>query len=124
MPFGKFLKKLFKKGGKDVAGKYLGEDAANAVDGLVDQGFDQLQIDEKIKGLGGEELVGVLMKGFSFAQQNNLQELYSSVSSGDTSVIAKKATEKSALTETAVNSTTPGKKTSTTTRPRRKCTMK
>ena len=94
MPFGKFLKKLFKKGGKDVAGKYLGEDAANAVDGLVDQGFDQLQIDEKIKGLGGEELVGVLMKGFSFAQQNNLQELYSSVSSGDTSVIAEKATEK------------------------------
>lgn len=94
MPIGKWLKKIFKKGGKDVAGKYLGDDAANAVDGLVDTGFDQLQIDSKLEGLVGEDLLNMLMKGFGGGQIATLTDLAGDLASGDTAVLEEKATEK------------------------------
>lgn len=43
-----------------MAEKYVGEDAAEAVDGVVDEGFKQLNIDENLAGLGGTEMESVM----------------------------------------------------------------
>ena len=61
MPFGSFFKKIFKKKAKEVAAEHFGEDAAAAVDGVVDEGFKQLNIDENLASVpGGEELENVM----------------------------------------------------------------
>ncbi len=80
MPFGSFFKKVFKKTAQDVAEKYVGEDAAAAVGGAVDEGFDQMKIDDNMAagsggGGGGVDLGGILQT-FTGNQQSGLQSLF------------------------------------------------
>ncbi len=69
MPFG-FFKKMFKKSATDAAQKYMGDDAAAAVGGAVDEGFTQLNVDENMASV---------MQSFTGNQQSGLQSLFGAI---------------------------------------------
>ncbi len=74
MPFGSFFKKVFKKTAQDVAEKYVGEDAAQAVGGAVEDGFEQLKVDENLASATGD--LGGILQSFTGNQQSGLQSLF------------------------------------------------
>ena len=87
MPFGSFFKKIFKKTAKDVAEKYVGEDAAAAVDDVVDEGFKQLNVDENLASIPGAEGMETVIQKFTSGQQSGLGSLFS-VIGGNADAIA------------------------------------
>ncbi len=74
MPFGSFFKKVFKKHAKDAAEKYIGEGAGEAVGGAVDEGFEQLKVEENLASAGGD--LGGILQSFTGNQSSGLQSLF------------------------------------------------
>ena len=86
--FGSFFKKIFKKKAKEVATDIAGDDAAQYVDGAVDEGFKQLNIDENLASVGITEDMSGMLQNFTGSQQSGLTGLFSLIQ-GNSGMIEK-----------------------------------